>query len=72
MEQDFEAREAEKNRQRDVVVAEIRAAGYGAGVDKNANMQNDFLDALDRIQNSQEFNETLNFYASLTMTVLTQ
>jgi hypothetical protein len=35
LKQEFEANEAEKNRQRDILVAEIRAAGYAAMMDKN-------------------------------------
>lgn len=61
LEMDFEARQAEENRRRDVIVAEIRAAGYGAAVDVNKNQQNDFLDAMDRIQGQTEFQQTMNF-----------
>ncbi len=58
---DHEELEAEKNRRRDVLVAEIRSAGYAAAVDKNANMQSDYVDILERIQKTSEFSETMNF-----------
>lgn len=51
----------EKDRRTEVLVATIRAAGYGAGVDKNANGQNDFLDYMDRLQKTSEFQEMMNF-----------
>lgn len=51
----------EKDRRTRLLEAEIRAAGYGAGVDKDANNQNDYLDFLDRLNNSEEFQQTLNF-----------
>lgn len=60
MQLDHEALEAEKNRRKDILVAEIRSAGFGALKDTNANGQNDYLDALDRIQASDEFRETMD------------
>lgn len=57
---DREAAEAEKNRRRDVMVAEIRAAGYSGSVDINQNQQNDFLDNLKVVQSQQEFQDTMN------------
>jgi len=58
---DFEAQQAEENRKKDIFVAEIRAAGYGAAVDKNNNGQNDYLDFLDTTRKSTEFAEMMNF-----------
>jgi hypothetical protein len=57
--QDYEARESEKDRRNDVLVAEIRAAGYGAMQDIDENKQSDFLDALDRIESSEQFQQTM-------------
>lgn len=61
LELEQEEREAEKNRRRDIVVAEIRAAGYSGSVDLNENQQNDFLDNLDRIQSQTEYQQTMGF-----------
>lgn len=58
---DYEALEAEKDRRKDILVAEIRAAGYGAMQDINENKQSDFLDALGQIKDSEEFAQTMNF-----------
>ncbi len=60
LEQNFEAAENEKNRRRDILVAEIRAAGMGSLVDINQNQQSDFVDAMSQIQKSDEFNQTMN------------
>jgi hypothetical protein len=56
----FEADEAQKNREKDITVAEIRAAGYGATMDINANQQSDYLDALDQIRKQDEFQSTMD------------
>lgn len=58
---DHEAMEAEKNRRKDIFVAEIRAAGYAAGVDKNNNGQNDYQDFLDKMNASEEFQQSMTF-----------
>ncbi len=60
MAQDNENMENEKNRQRDILVAEIRAAGYGSGSDVNQNMQSDFVDAMDKIEKSEQYNKQTN------------
>ena len=57
---DFEASENEKDRQKDLLEAEIKASGYGAMQDINTNMQSDYLDALDRIQKTEQYQETMN------------
>merc|ERR1712078_362668 len=41
---DADAEEAEKERQKDILIAEIRAAGYGSMVDLDKNNQNDYRD----------------------------
>lgn len=61
LELDNIAREAEKNRRKDIMVAEIRAAGYSGSVDLNNNQQNDFLDNLKVIQGQNQFQESMNF-----------
>jgi len=61
---DRESIEAEKNRRKDILVAEIRAAGFGAMKDLDANGQNDFMDALGDIQKSNEYQQSMNFEAT--------
>ena len=57
----FEADEKEKDRQSHILEAQIRAAGFGAGVDINQNQQSDYLDAMDRIQKQDNYKEQMNF-----------
>lgn len=61
MDLDFQGAQMEMNRQKDVLVAKIRAAGYGAAVDVDKNNQNDYLDFLDREDTRAQFNENMNF-----------
>ena len=60
MKAQLEEQEAEKDRQKDITVAEIRAAGYGAGVDVNKNEVNDYQDALKDIQQTTQYREQMN------------
>jgi hypothetical protein len=57
---DHEAMEAEKNRQRDILVAEIRAAGYGAATDVNQNMESDYMDQMKDIRQSDQYREQMD------------
>jgi hypothetical protein len=59
LEMDFEAKENEKERRKDILVAEIRASGYSGSVDLDQNQQNDFMDNLDRIQRSSEYQQSM-------------
>jgi len=61
MDLQFRAEEAEKDRQKDILVAEIRGAGYGAQSDINQNLQSDYQDALKNIQQQDNYKETMNF-----------
>ena len=54
---DHEAMEAEKNRQRDILVAEIRAAGYGAATDVNQNQESDYADQMKEIRQTQQYQD---------------
>jgi hypothetical protein len=54
---DAESLENEKNRQRDILVAEIRAAGYGATSDVNQNEMSDYRDAMKDIKDTQQYQE---------------
>ena len=57
---DHETRENEKERRKDILVAEIRASGFGAMQDINQNMQSDFRDAMDDIKATAEYQDTVN------------
>jgi hypothetical protein len=60
MELDAQELRDEKNRQRDILVAEIRAAGMGSMVDLNQNQQSDYLDAMKDIKDSEQFQDQMN------------
>jgi hypothetical protein len=57
MKLDAQAMEKEKDRQRDILVAEIRAAGYGSMVDVNKNEQSDYEDAMKDIRQSEQYQQ---------------
>lgn len=50
----------EKNRVRDIVVAQVRAAGYSAMVDINKDGVSDYKERMDEIRASDEFTQTMN------------
>ena len=54
---DSVAAENEKNRQRDILVAEIRAAGYGAASDVDKNEMSDYQDAMKDIRDTEQYQE---------------
>ena len=60
MKMEFDAAEAEKDRQKDLLVAEIKAAGYGSAVDINKNMISDYQDAIKEIRRSDEFQQQMD------------
>ncbi len=60
MKLDHETLEAEKNRRRDLLVAEIKASGFGAMQDMNNNAQSDFQDYMAEIKSSDEFSQTMS------------
>jgi len=60
MELDFKEREAEKERRKDILVAEIRASGYGAMQDLNQNQQSDFIDNIEKLKKTEQYQETIN------------
>jgi hypothetical protein len=64
MELDAKMQEAEKDRRKDILIAEIRAAGYGAMQDINQNLQSDYMDALDKIQKSEQFQQTMDLQSN--------
>jgi len=58
--QDFDATEAQKDRDTHIQEAEIRAAGFSGSVDLNQNKQNDYMDNLKFIQGQQEHSDKMN------------
>jgi hypothetical protein len=60
MQLDHDTMEKEKDRRRDILVAEIKAAGFGAMQDIDKNAQSDYLDALGQIQDSAQFQDTMS------------
>lgn len=56
-----QAERDDKMIQRDLMVAEIRAAGYGNGQDVDMNAQNDYLDAMDGIRKESQYQDSMNF-----------
>ena len=60
LKRDFDMAEAEKNRQRDILIAEIKSAGYGSMVDVNKNEQSDYVDAMKEIRQSEQYQEQTN------------
>jgi hypothetical protein len=52
--------EKEKDRQRDLLVAEIKASGFGAMQDFNQNQQSDFVDQMDKIRQSEQYGEQMS------------
>jgi len=59
-EREHESTEAEKNRRKDVLIAEIRAAGYQSMQDLNQNMQSDFTDTMESMKKTQEYQDTMD------------
>ena len=57
---DAVAAEKEKDRQRDILVAEIRAAGYGAMGDVNQNQMSDYQDAMSEIRQTDQYEQQIS------------
>ena len=64
MQLDHDMQEKEKDRRKDILIAEIKSAGFGAMQDFNSNQQSDYLDALGQIQKSEQFQDTMNLQNS--------
>jgi hypothetical protein len=64
LELDSKMQEAEKDRRKDILVAEIKSAGFGAMQDINENKQSDYMDSLAQIQKSEQFQDTMNLQSS--------
>jgi hypothetical protein len=57
----WEADQAQLDRENDLEIAEIRAAGYGSMQDINKNNQSDYLDSLEYLDKRRAQNEDANF-----------
>jgi len=57
----FESEKAQAQIEKDITVAEIRAAGYGAQSDINQNQESDFADAMKDIRGRDQYREQMNF-----------
>ena len=60
MDLQFRSEQADLDRQTQLTVAEIRAAGYGAAVDINQNQMSDYQDALEGIRQEQRYQDQMN------------
>jgi hypothetical protein len=54
---EFESAENEKNRQADILQAQIKSAGFGSMKDINENKQSDYVDAMDKLQNTELYRQ---------------
>ena len=54
---EFESSENEKNRQADILQAQIKSAGFGSMKDINENKQSDYVDAMDKLQNTELYRQ---------------
>ena len=59
MDQDERAILEEKKNRKDILVAEIRASGFGAMQDINQNNQSDFVDQMVKIKQSEGYQQTI-------------
>lgn len=59
LEKDHEAMEAEKDRRTNVLIAEIKASGFGAMMDIDQNQQSDFKDAMDEIRQTEQYEQSV-------------
>jgi len=60
MEMQFKAEEAEKDRQNNILVSQIKSAGYGSMADINQNQMSDYQDAMENIQKQENYREQMN------------
>ena len=68
MDLQFRSEQADMDRQTQLTVAEIRAAGYGASVDINQNQVSDYQDALEGIRQEQRYQDQMNLKRESEMT----
>ena len=68
MDLQWKAEQSELDRENDVRVAEIKAAGYGSMVDINENKVSDYQDALDKINQRNQNTDAMNLKRESEMT----
>lgn len=68
MDLQWKAEQSELDRENDVRVAEIKAAGYGSMVDINENKVSDYQDALDKINQRDQNTDAMNLKRESEMT----
>lgn len=61
MEYDAEMRKQESINRTNLMAAEIKSAGYGAMQDMDKNNQSDYVDVLDKMHKTQEYQDTMAF-----------
>lgn len=61
LKRDFDLTQAEKNRQKDILIAEIKSAGFGSMADINQNQMSDYADAMKNIRATEQYSEQTNF-----------
>ena len=61
MKMQFEAEENAKDREADILQAQIKSAGYGAMQDVNKNQESDYVDYMNTLQKTEQYQETMNF-----------
>ena len=59
-ERDYKTQEAEKERRKDILVAEIRASGYGAMMDVDENKVSDFQDSMKEIRETDQYQQDMS------------
>ncbi len=64
MELQHESIENEKKNRKDILVAEIRASGFGAMQDINQNQQSDFIDNMVKLKQTEQYQEQVNIQRS--------
>ena len=60
-EREFKKSESAEERRKDLMVAEIRSAGFGAKSDIDQNQMSDFRDAMRDIENRDQYREQMDF-----------
>ncbi len=61
LKREYESMENDKERQKDLEVAQIRSAGYGAMVDLNENKRSDYQDEMENIRRERKDREKMDF-----------
>jgi hypothetical protein len=60
-ERQFKLEMAQMDNENNIMVAQIRAAGYGSMQDINENKMSDYQDYMDRLTSTQQYQDQINF-----------